>query len=95
VTSGLGRDQFVQAGEILRDKREKNIERNALESLGTSQRERLVSIMTPVSVLWPNGQRAPSRGVRHVGTEGHFKGLFTHEWTLALLERWTNRVRML
>ena len=51
------------------------------ESLDTSRGDILVSIMIeqtgslPVSVLWPNGQRDHTRRIRHVVTEGHFKGL--------------------
>lgn len=34
----------------------------------------------PVLVLWPNGQRDHTRGICHVVTEGHFKGLRVYAW---------------
>lgn len=37
----------------------------------------------PVSVLWPNGQRDHTRGICHVVTEGHFKGLCVYAWVYA------------
>lgn len=33
-----------------------------------------------MSVLWPNGQRDHTRGICHVVTEGHFKGLCVYAW---------------